>query len=152
MPDLSVWQERVKAEKSVIGEIWARAKGDCPDLDSHPGSPISPPKDPLAFDVHCRMLLSCLVDADRLDTAEHANGKRPAAAGLEAERRLAGLLAAIEHRASEVAEGQVKTARREILAACVAAAERPGPLFSLTVPTGGGKTLAGWRSPCAGRC
>ncbi|NLE66803.1 MAG: CRISPR-associated endonuclease Cas3'', partial [Lentisphaerae bacterium] len=92
-----------------------------------------------------RMLYSCLVDADFLDTESFMNRERadsrqdyPALSAL-AERFFAQLDAMQRH----VTETPVNRIRAEIRAACEKmAAQAPG-LFSLTVPTGGGKTLSG---------
>ncbi len=92
-----------------------------------------------AFDVHTRMLYSCLVEADRTD-----------AAGLEWARHtienpealLCALLQYIKKRADQVPEGYVKEMRQEILRDCLDAASWDERLLSLTAPTGGGKTLA----------
>ena len=92
-----------------------------------------------------RMLFSCLTDADFLATESFMNPAQasnrpkyqPSIADMEAElTRYLGRLAA------EVAETTVNHHRAEVLAACRTAAERPPGLFSLTVPTGGGKTLS----------
>jgi len=92
-----------------------------------------------------RMLFSALVDADYLDTeawftdqegTRPARGMHPTLAELS--RRLDAHLSTIEASAENT---EVNGLRREILRhARAKAAEAPG-LFSLTVPTGGGKTL-----------
>lgn len=92
-------------------------------------------------DLRIRMLFSCLIDADRLDAAAHGSPSQIGAA-LEAERLLARLLDYISLRAAHVPEGVVKMARREVLESCLNAASWPERLLTLTVPTGGGKTLA----------
>ncbi|MEO1193423.1 MAG: CRISPR-associated helicase Cas3' [Pseudomonadota bacterium] len=105
--------------------------------------PIPPTAFGLAFLV--RMLLSCLVDADRLATEAFYSR----ATGQETERTpwrgsLPQLRAALNRHMALFAggSGTVNALRAEVLAACRAsAAEAPG-LFSLTVPTGGGKTLS----------
>ncbi|MEE8583329.1 MAG: CRISPR-associated endonuclease Cas3'' [Acidobacteriota bacterium] len=107
-----------------------------------------PPLDPelgrraLSAELRTRMLFSCLVDADRLDCASLERGEAPRGKRLDAPRLLKRLLAYIEERASECPEGRVKEARQEVLKACLEKGGRPGRLFSLPVPTGGGKTLS----------
>ena len=112
-----------------------------------------------------RMLYSCLVDADYLDTervcAPEQHALRPAALALEAlEEKFfhsitargflakppVGLAALAEGAqtacGSEARRGAIREARAFMLQCCLAAAqERPG-IFSLTMPTGGGKTLS----------
>jgi len=89
-----------------------------------------------------RMLYSCLVDADFLDTEAFMDAGREAARpGNQPE--LATLLQCFDAHMDQFdgAEGVVNESRAQVLAQCRAAAERTG-VFSLTVPTGGGKTLA----------
>lgn len=105
------------------------------------------PKPPIrkAEEVHgwLRMLFSCLVDADFLDTEAFMDDGRTSLRGGYAE--ISVLLAAYQrHMATSfaVADTPVRRLRSEILETCIdRAAEAPG-LFSLSVPTGGGKTLA----------
>ena len=92
-----------------------------------------------------RMLYSCLVDADFLDTERFMN---PAQADLRPNALdLATLKERFDQYMSAKAAGALDTpvnrARKEILRECrqKGASLEPG-LFSLTVPTGGGKTLA----------
>ena len=96
------------------------------------------------FALWLRLLFSCLVDADFLDTEAFMDPDR-------ADRRgdwpdIQSLHDRLDHHLAELAlkapTTLVNHARAEVLAQCRAkAAETPG-LFSLTVPTGGGKTLS----------
>lgn len=89
-------------------------------------------------DLYIRMLFSCLVDADRLDTG----GRCPEQANLDATSRLEALLQHLNEISASCPEGVVKSMRQRVLEDCLRAADSPGNLFSLSVPTGGGKTLA----------
>lgn len=96
-----------------------------------------------------RMLFSCLVDADYLETEAHreAEGQekryRPPGPELDAERALEAVLSYIsEVERRSVAEAAVKSMRRDLLEACLEAAERPVGAYTLTAPTGSGKTLS----------
>jgi len=106
---------------------------------------IKPPTfvKPDNFHLWVRMLFSCLVDADFLDTEEFMNpeeakvrGRYPPLAELK------GLFDIHMHKmVSESPATPVNAARQEVLDACKDAAKQEPGLFSLTVPTGGGKTL-----------
>jgi CRISPR-associated endonuclease/helicase Cas3 len=95
-----------------------------------------------------RMLFSCLVDADFLDTEAFLDRDRARSRGgypdlAELKARFDGFMAA---KAGEVAMAgplsPVNTARADVLHQCRRRAKEAPGLFSLTVPTGGGKTLA----------
>ncbi len=91
-----------------------------------------------------RMIFSCLVDADRLDSERFCD---PQKYDLRADFPTIGTLApklfqALEELERRAAASEVNTIRAEIRRACEAAAESVPSLFSLTVPTGGGKTLS----------
>lgn len=93
----------------------------------------------------CRMLFSCLVDADFLATEKFMSPER------FSERRTAWptpseLLPRVDAYLQQIGTNaeptEVNRRRRDVLEACrIAATQRPG-FFSLTVPTGGGKTLS----------
>lgn len=109
-----------------------------------PAPPSFLQKNPGGFHLWIRMLFSCLVDADYLDTESFMN---PAKAGARSDfASLSQLKARFDdHMAKMTANARpspVNRVRQEILAACRAAAKRPGGLFALDVPTGGGKTLS----------
>lgn len=97
-----------------------------------------------------RMLFSCLVDADYLDT--EAFYDRVAFPGLGKDRSAtrvleASSLQALRERldtrlAGFAADSDVNRVRADMLAHTRQAAQHAPGLFSLTVPTGGGKTLA----------
>jgi CRISPR-associated endonuclease/helicase Cas3 len=92
-----------------------------------------------------RLLFSCLVDADFLDTESFMNAERRELRqrGCETVETLKGKL--IEHVQSlgQQAEATiVNEARADVLRQCSEKAMLSPGLFSLTVPTGGGKTLS----------
>lgn len=104
---------------------------------------------PGRFALWVRMLFSCLVDADFLDTeAFMSPGKTEARQGFlalsEMEIQLATRLDTMTKAVAErgEADSKVNCKRAEVLRACLAKAELPPGMFSLTVPTGGGKTLS----------
>ncbi len=92
-----------------------------------------------------RMLFSCLVDADFLDTESFMNiSNASARAQYPTLNDLAPqFFQALDAKQSSAPVTPVNHIRAEIRAACEAAADLPCGLFSLTVPTGGGKTLSG---------
>ena len=94
------------------------------------------------FALWVRMLFSCLVDADFLDTEAHFDAGKPARR--EGFPTLAQMRQAFDaHMAAmPVADTPVNAWRADILRQCRAKAALPAGFFSLTVPTGGGKTLS----------
>lgn len=97
-----------------------------------------------AISFFLRMLYSCLVDADWLDT--EAFCAKDTAAYRHGFPTLADLIArffpTLDALVAKAPDTPVNAIRQSILAACRAhAGDEPG-FFSLTVPTGGGKTLS----------
>lgn len=108
---------------------------------------IKPPAyvKPSNFHLWVRMLFSCLVDADFLDTEDFMNQEQAKARG--GYTILAELKPIFDRHMQKMANTApntpVNAARQEVLAACKNAGQQEPGLFSLTVPTGGGKTLSG---------
>jgi CRISPR-associated endonuclease/helicase Cas3 len=139
MPDCGELPDRIKKKRAEAIGLLRRAALDLPALGALLEN--TPPKLENVggrFDLLTRMLLSCLVDADRLDTA----GRRIVQSPLEAASRLDILLRHLDRLGGARAD-RVQIARREILEDCLHAAAFPEQILSLSVPTGGGKTLSG---------
>jgi CRISPR-associated endonuclease/helicase Cas3 len=91
-----------------------------------------------------RMLFSCLIDADRLDTANFEHRREMPRADYPSWPVLVGRLE--RHLATFPASADSVNQQRALVSqACFEAASRPGGIYTLTVPTGGGKTLASLR-------
>ncbi len=92
-----------------------------------------------------RMLFSCLVDADFLDTEAFMDAGRKNLRNGEWSK-LDDLLVFFDQHMDNMCRGAsplpVNKIRAEVLAQCRRAAEEKPTTFALTVPTGGGKTLA----------
>lgn len=91
-----------------------------------------------------RMLFSCLVDADRLDTEAFMNPEqarlRENKATLEQLHEM--LLAHLEALNASSVDNEVNRIRRYVQQQCMEKSNGDIDFYSLTVPTGGGKTLA----------
>lgn len=97
-----------------------------------------------SLSVFIRMLYSCLVDADFLDTEYFMNdGKTGREGGDSAEQLLEKLEMHISEWLENTEKETVNGHRTEILKHCLSeGTKREKGLFRLTVPTGGGKTIA----------
>lgn len=96
------------------------------------------------IELFLRLLFSCLVDADFLDTERHFQPQmtelRQKETSIDA---LWHLLAVDQEKIMVSSYGPVNQIRREIYEYCCRSAELTPGFFSLTVPTGGGKTRSG---------
>jgi CRISPR-associated helicase Cas3/CRISPR-associated endonuclease Cas3-HD len=96
-----------------------------------------------------RMLFSALCDADFIDTESHFNryqsdSKRPDPLPLQAAKALEIVLAYLENKSkpADVRSQTVYEARQTVLRDCLEAGSKNERLFTLTAPTGSGKTLS----------
>lgn len=123
-----------------IKQLFDKAPGDTPEAKKN--SPVVQQQIGLLV----RALFSCLIDADRIDTADFEHPGR-------ARRRLRGnytpweaLIARLEsHLANFTPTQPIDTLRQDISRHCLDAATGDTGIYTLTVPTGGGKTLASLR-------
>jgi len=137
--DQKAWQEGTGCVESVSELLERLEKGDAIKLPSPPRRAVN---DRFAGALRKRMLFSCLVDADFLDTEAHFEpqaGAQRAFPALQPERASAVLQ---DHLAAKSGDGEVNQRRRLLLSDCLAAATKPPGLFTLTAPTGSGKTLS----------
>ena len=140
LPSFDNWQ-------AEIGPLLPAALA-LPPLKPHPVPQIGKERRGFCTALFVRMLFSALIDADRLDTegfylasenkASFRGGWEPDVLG-QLKKRLDAHLADL---ASGKPVTDVNAARMEVLAHARAMAAEPPGLFSLTVPTGGGKTLS----------
>lgn len=97
--------------------------------------------DPYALSLWVRMLYSCLVDADYLDTEAFMAEQTPRRGGYDP---LPVLLERLETFIRPWFPGNTELNRKRcaILSQCLEKASAPRGVYSLTVPTGGGKTVS----------
>lgn len=96
------------------------------------------------FHLWIRMLFSCLVDADFLDTENFMQPDKAAQRGQypSFEELSARFDEYMQVKQTSVKQTQINLYRNSILEQCRKRAELAPGFFSLTVPTGGGKTLS----------
>jgi CRISPR-associated endonuclease/helicase Cas3 len=104
----------------------------------------------LSEDVFTRLLFSCLIDADRLDTERFANPEQYQQRQQRANAVSIGQLWETFQQKQQAfvqdpqkPQSQVNRVRAEVYEHCLAAATEESGVFRLCVPTGGGKTRSG---------
>ena len=110
------------------------------EIPKHIAEPLFAAKNEHSAEFYIRMLFSTLVDADFLDTEAHYKNTSRPSLELQATELLQRLIAEKESKSSE---GELNAIRNRIFQQCIDKAKESPGFFSLTVPTGGGKTLAG---------
>lgn len=123
--------------KAGIPESILLPNAPAPDMKTIPGGSRG-------FALWLRMVFSCLVDADFLDTEAYMDPDKATGRG-----DWPALVELKEHfdiymldMVRDAKSSNVNTLRADILAQCRAKANNAPGLFTLTVPTGGGKTLS----------
>ena len=91
--------------------------------------------------LYTRMLFSCLVDADFLDTEAALQGRQPRGGYASLEELLQKLQSHVAPWLKEP-KNELCAKRNDILRRCLQGGEEEKGLFTLTVPTGGGKTVS----------
>lgn len=135
-----------RLQKSYVPDYSAyRKEVSIPDLNGALNIP-SPIKNTagFTFSFYTRMLYSCLVDADSLDTEAFTSPEKSALRGRYdsfdlLSKKFEDHMEAVQAGAEESA---INRYRQSILEQCRKKATLPPGMFTLTVPTGGGKTLA----------
>jgi CRISPR-associated endonuclease/helicase Cas3 len=139
--------ESVADQEPAIHEALKQIDLAVPEVDMSPLFDGPNPK--LHLDMFTRMLQSCLVDADHLDTERHMSP------GLAAIREKSILKMAdyvdvwiqrtrdiIAEKQSVMKDGPIKSARHSLGEACQRVMSGKPGFYSLNAPTGSGKTLA----------
>lgn len=125
---------------TALPELVRRIESELGKLPLPSGIPPHVASD-LSAEFYTRLLFSCLVDADRLDTAFWP-AKPPEDLSLDAEVLLTQVEAERGRKQAANPESPLAELRNRIFNACLQAGSQPQGFFSLTVPTGGGKTLS----------
>lgn len=120
-----------------------RTEIELPEISSCPINMEKSVDRDFSLSVFMRMIFSCLVDADYLDTE---NFMTKGATGRENGQSIKELLEKLENHISGWLENRdidtINGRRTEILRYCLELGKSEKGLFRLTVPTGGGKTIA----------
>ncbi len=146
-------EEETPGGVAMLETAITRAQKECPELGAVPPSVADVsalsalPQDPRLFwEMLTRFVFSCLVDADCLDTEHHFSEEKTQQRTVASpEGRLEGWRKDFQTKQQELmrkpsGSQSVNQVRRQVYEACLEAAKRPPGLFTLTVPTGGGKT------------
>ena len=122
--DPSAWKNEIEIPEKICYPAWLETE-----------------KDARRLAMYTRMLFSCLVDADYLDTETAIQGGQPRGKGETLERLLEKLNAHVAPWL-EAPANDLCAKRSAILARCLHGGEDEQGLYTLTVPTGGGKTIS----------
>src|SRR5712691_4417188 len=141
--DLNKLQDLVKDEKYKAAERLPLLLERFTSEVGPPGAQFAEPSfdrsQKMRAELYIRMLFSTLVDADFLDTDAHYTGALRQSYELRPAALMRRLLA---EKATKSSAGELNAIRNRIFQQCLDAADLPPDFFSLTVQTGGGKTLS----------
>ena len=143
------------------GTLCGRLKKKVPDFSAYKSELPSPQKllvfekvadqyrssqkpDPIAVNLWLRMLFSCLVDADFLDTEAYMkNGQVQRGQFATIDKLAAKFFSQLQQKGFFAPKNALNRKRYEILQRCIQYGKKfPEGIYTLTVPTGGGKTIS----------
>ena len=132
-----------RKKKKIEDYSFYKKEIEIPEIKTLPMDHKADPNPDFSLSMFIRMLYSCLVDADFLDTENFMkNGQAQREAGENVEillKKLNNYVADwIRNKDTETVNGR----RTEILRHCFECGQLDKGIFQLTVPTGGGKTIA----------
>jgi CRISPR-associated endonuclease/helicase Cas3 len=142
--DAKLSQENISSRVVLALELATAALPELAQEAQVVGAPDHATRDALSHEFFLRMLFSCLVDADFLDTEAHFDDQK--SMRRESTFDAAALLARLREHQERIAKDRddaLTLLRRRVAVSCEAAGEREPGIYRMTVPTGGGKTLAG---------
>ncbi|TAN41724.1 MAG: CRISPR-associated helicase Cas3' [Nitrospirae bacterium] len=119
-------------------------QGSVPDEILNYSLPTQKPKSGSDHAFWIRMLFSCLVDADFLDTEKFFDSNKSKLRGNypNIDELLKMFTEYMQGKSSTAPDTPVNRIRAKVLKRCLSIASEPSGTYSLTVPTGGGKTLS----------
>ena len=135
LPDASDLRHRLDKTADLALPDWLDLPPSIP-----PFGPLTAQADAFSIQFAIRMLFSCLVDADEQETATFYDASTPSTPDTVTETHRQAFN--IHMREFKGKEGPVNALRAQILETVRERSSQSPGLFSLTVPTGGGKTLA----------
>jgi CRISPR-associated endonuclease/helicase Cas3 len=130
--------QKYKAEQHIL-HLLTRFEQELSKVPASIPDPEFINSSPYSVEFYIRMIFSLLIDADRLDTEAHGVGYCRLPPRLDAAYLLRCLLNEKERKSRE---SKINALRNQIFQTCLDQAEQAPGFFSLTVPTGGGKTLS----------
>ena len=146
LPDFGNIRNDTADDPTLFGRLQKAIKRGIPAYEMpfellYTSAPEGYGKDLLTDSFIIRMLFSCLVDADYLDTECFMSG---GAVDREPGEPLPTLLEKLDRYIAPwwKPSNELNQKRNEILRACIDGSAREKGLYTLTVPTGGGKTIA----------
>ena len=153
-PELMQEAKTLMADPGLIDDLWTwrnRLAANAPGAT--PQAKVNSPALHQQIGLLVRTLFSCLIDADRIDTADFEHPRKAMHRPKGEYRawdvliqRLESHLAALPFgTCSDAAKPDINTLRRNISLHCLKAESRSTGIYTLSVPTGGGKTLASLR-------
>jgi CRISPR-associated endonuclease/helicase Cas3 len=136
--------QKKRLTKSGLAD-WSNAPGEILSYPL-PALPAFLKRDAFSLSFYSRMIFSCLVDADFLATEAFMNPSQAKIRNQTPHSALSEISALIDAKIDgfgiPTPSDKVNFQRRIIVEDCRTAAAEPTGIFSLTVPTGGGKTLS----------